>query len=461
MVRFLAIKLTIIGAGSLIWGSTIIHDLCLTPGLSGSTVALVDTNSERLETIYNFARRYAGEKKFDIRFENVFDRREAIRDSDIVINIAMAKGHQYYEKMRTISEKYGYFRGINSVEWNMVSDYHTIWGYYQFKLALDIAKDVEELSTEAWLLQLSNPVFELTTLISREFNVKIIGICHGHLESREITRTLGLNENETEIESLGVNHTIWMNRFKNKGEDAYPIFNEWIDKNYESYYRNWLASAKSNPFNNQMSPVMIDMYRTYGLAPIGDTVRSGTWKYHRNLKTKKKWYGPMGGFDSATGWKYYLDMEERSIENIKNALRNQNFLLSQLFPSGISDEPVTPIIESLANGTEGIHQVNIMNNGSMSGIANNVAVEVPAILDSKGVHRFPERQLPRKVLNFSISPRIQRMEWALEAFLEGGRSTLIEWLMSDPRTKNDKQAEAVSNELLSMQGNEEMKKHFR
>ena len=44
--------------------------------------------------------------------------------------------------MRAISEKNGYFRGINSVEWNMVSDYHTIWGYYQLKLARDIAEEI-------------------------------------------------------------------------------------------------------------------------------------------------------------------------------------------------------------------------------------------------------------------------------------------------------------------------------
>ncbi|MEM2744869.1 MAG: alpha-glucosidase/alpha-galactosidase, partial [Nitrososphaerota archaeon] len=160
-------KIAIIGAGSLAWSSTIIHDLCMTPELYGSTISLMDINEERLNTIYDFARRYAFERKANLKFEKTLDRKEAIKDADFVINMAMAGGHQYYEKMREISEKYGYYRGINSTEWNMVSDYHTIWGYYQFKLAMDIARDIEELSPNAWLLQLANPVFELTTLISR------------------------------------------------------------------------------------------------------------------------------------------------------------------------------------------------------------------------------------------------------------------------------------------------------
>ena len=72
--------------------------------------------------------------KFEMTVLKTKNRKEAIKDSDFVINTAMAGGHQYYEKMRAISEKNGYFRGINSVEWNMVSDYHTIWGYYQLYL---------------------------------------------------------------------------------------------------------------------------------------------------------------------------------------------------------------------------------------------------------------------------------------------------------------------------------------
>ncbi|MEM3945492.1 MAG: alpha-glucosidase/alpha-galactosidase, partial [Candidatus Micrarchaeia archaeon] len=172
-------KIAVIGAGSLAWSTTLVRDLCLTPSLKNSTISFVDINEERLNLIYTFAKRYASEVKAELNFEKTTNRREAIEGADFVINTAMAGGHSYYETMREVSEKYGYYRGINSVEWNMVSDYHTIWGYYQFKLALSIAKDIEELSPEAWLLQLGNPVFELTTLISRETKTNVIGLCHG------------------------------------------------------------------------------------------------------------------------------------------------------------------------------------------------------------------------------------------------------------------------------------------
>ncbi len=455
------LKIAIIGAGSLFWSSTIIHDLCLTPEMKGSTIVLMDIDKDRLDTIYQFAMTYSAEVKFDIKFLKTTDRREAIRDSDFVVNAAMAGGHQYYERMRAISEKNGYFRGINSVEWNMVSDYHTIWGYYQFKLAKDIAADVEELSPQSWLLQLSNPVFELTTMLGRLFKIKSVGICHGHLDSRDLVGSMGYGEADMDIESIGLNHTIWMTKFRKGKEDAYPLFREWIDIEYPSFYKMWLMTSKTNPLSVQMSPAMVDMYNDYGLIPVGDTVRSGSWKYHRNLRSKKRWYGALGGFDSPLGWKFYLDMEERNMGMIRNALGNLGSPLSNLFPSGLSDEPVVPIMNALGNDARGKYQVNAINNGVLEGIPDDVAVETPAILDGKGIHRERGKRLPKKIMNFSISPRMQRMEWSLEAFLDGGKELLLEWLMADQRTRTNKQAERVVDGLLAMQENEMMSKHFR
>ncbi|MGC8709962.1 MAG: alpha-glucosidase/alpha-galactosidase, partial [Thermoplasmata archaeon] len=126
------------------------------------------------------ARIYSSERKAEINFEMTLERRKAIEDADVVINLAMAGGHSYYDRMRRISEKYGYYRRINSVEWNMVSDYHTIWEFKQFKLALEIAHGMERYSPDSWLIQISNPVPELTTLLGRETKLRIICLCHGH-----------------------------------------------------------------------------------------------------------------------------------------------------------------------------------------------------------------------------------------------------------------------------------------
>ncbi|MEM1607821.1 MAG: alpha-glucosidase/alpha-galactosidase, partial [Ignisphaera sp.] len=128
----------------------------------------------------------------------------------------------------------------------------TIWGYYQFKLMLDIAKDVEAYAPNAWLINVANPVFELTTLVTRELRkVKFIGLCHGHLGfvkavevlgmrlakeklGRDITALCAMHDpecykilaqiidfNSLDVEMSGFNHVIWLTRFRYMGDNAY------------------------------------------------------------------------------------------------------------------------------------------------------------------------------------------------------------------------------------------------
>ncbi|MEM3479598.1 MAG: alpha-glucosidase/alpha-galactosidase [Candidatus Bathyarchaeia archaeon] len=454
------VKISVIGAGSIAWSATLIRDLSLMKGLWGSTVTLMDIDKERLEVIYGLARRYASEVGADLKIEKTMSAQEAIKDADFVINTALAGGHSYYENMRAISEKHGYYRGINSVEWNMVSDYHTIWGYYQFKLMMDIARTIEDLSPDAWLLLLANPVFEGTTLLSRKTKVNVIGLCHGHLGYQEIARELELNLKDVDFEAVGFNHVIWMTKFTYKGENAYPLLDEWITKNAEKYWRRWRRKQR-NPFDIQMSPAAVDMYRRYGLFPVGDSVRGGTWKYHWNLRTKKKWFGPTGGPDSEIGWKLYLESHEKRLNQFIDALHDVKSPLTDILPPKISQESVVPIINSIANNEEGLYQVNVLNKGAINGIPDDVAVEVPAKVDGKGVHRIQVSRLPKSIMNYVIYPRMTRMEWALEAFLEGGRDLLFDWLIVDPRTKSVGQVEETINDLLSLPENVEMAKHFK
>ena len=48
----MAPKVTIIGAGSVVFSLGLVKDLCLTPGLTGSRVCFMDINEERLEIVH-------------------------------------------------------------------------------------------------------------------------------------------------------------------------------------------------------------------------------------------------------------------------------------------------------------------------------------------------------------------------------------------------------------------------
>jgi len=501
------LKIAFIGAGSAVWSSRIVIDLLINKGLKKLDIWLMDINDERLNLIYGFAKRYTEElKRSDVKVYKTKDRREAIKDAHFVINSAMAGGHWYYETMRDISEKYGYYRGINSVEWNMVADYHTIWGYYQFKLVMSIARDIEELAPDAWFINVANPVFELSTLITRETKTKYIGLCHGHLGFLKAVEVLGIRLAEEklgekinklcaahnpkcfeaifkvldlkglEVEMSGFNHVIWLTKFRYGGENAYRYVDEWVEKNAEEYWEVWREYV-TNPFDVDLSPAAVDMYKTYGLLPIGDTVRGGTWKYHWDLKTKQYWYGPYGGPDSEIGWSMYLAHLRMRLEELERAVADTSTPLVQRYPPQPSGESLVEIIEAIVNDNPKEYynlylpvrgappvpvpvQVNVPNQGAVPGIPDDVAVEIPVRIDGKGVHRRPVTPLPKKIMDYVILPRLMRAEWAIEAFLEGGRDHLFHWLIVDPRTKSTRQVEEVIDAILKMPGNEEMAKHY-
>ena len=462
-----SVNISIIGAGSAVFSVRLTNDICKTPGLSGSTVTLMDVDEKRLEAAYILASRYAKEMNSNVNFKKTTNLKEAIKGADFIINTALVGGHDFLERMRKIGQKHGYYRGIDTQEFNMVSDYYTLTNWNQLSYFLEIAHTIEELSPNAWLLQAANPVFEGTTLISRDSKVKMVGFCHGHYAVNHIVEALGLEREKIDWQVAGFNHAIWLTRFKYNGKDAYPLLDKWIEAHPN-------GKKPRDPFDDQLSLAAIDTYRFYGKMPVGDTVRNSSWKYHYNLETKKKWYGePWGGADSEIGWKWYEDklsqitnltskvaelLENDENLTLRKALEMKSDLIPQDFseevenfysPSTLSGEQHIPFIDAIVNGNSGRFVVNRLNRGVIKGIPDDVAVEVPAIVDKDGIH--PEEidpQVPERILKWYLYPRMMRMEWALEAFEKRDPALIVEILLRDPRTRSYEQAKDTVDEIF-------------
>ncbi len=188
------IKISIIGAGSAIFSLRLVGDLCRTEELSGVVVSLMDIDKERLDAVHILAERYAKALGSNLKFEKTMDLNASIDGAEFVVNSALVGGHGYLEKTRKIGENNGYYRGIDTQEFNMVSDYHTLTNTGQLNFFLKVANTIKKLSPDAWLLQAANPVFEGTTLVYRETGVKILGFCHGFHGVEEVVRELGLDK---------------------------------------------------------------------------------------------------------------------------------------------------------------------------------------------------------------------------------------------------------------------------
>ncbi len=435
------VRIALIGAGSASFAATVVRDLCVHPRMAGSHVVLMDIDAHRLRMIHGLAERLARELKADLTFSRTPDRAQALDGAQFVINTAQVGGHEWSEAQRSLGERHGYYRGVG-----IVNGDGGLQCCGQLDLMLSVARDIERICPDAWLIQSSNPVFEGCTLMARETRVKVVGLCHGHYGYRQVAKVLGLELEHVTAEMPGFNHWIWMTEFRYKGGNAYPLLDEWIAKKSESYWR----THKPAFSENQMSRAAIHQYLLFGLMPIGDTPRFAGWWYQGDITTRKRWYGVHGGFDSEIGWAQYLANIERRVKAVEKAAGDPAVKVTDLFPPKASDEQIVPIIDSLAHDVQGRYQVNVPNRGPViQGFPEDLVVECQAVVDRSGIRPVRVPPLPRKLVAAAMIPRWHKAELLVESLRRGDRNLLLNYLLFEPRTGSLEQAEALISEWLA------------
>jgi alpha-galactosidase len=436
-----SVKVSVIGAGSGVFSLGLVKDLCLTENLRECVVSFMDVDAERLEIVHSLAVRYADELGSRMRFEQTLDRAAALQDADFVINTASARSHHAQRRERDLTAEHGYYYGGTNID----------APFENFDLMLAVARDVERICPDAWLIQSGNPVFDGCTMLHRETGAKVIGLCHGHYGYLDMCKVLELDPERVTWEAPGLNHCIWLTQFRYDGQDAYPILDAWIETSGEEYWRTHVAERTHD---KQMSRGAIHQYKLYGLIPIGDTPRTqattSNWWYHTDLATKKRWFGePFGGPDTEIARPFYVANLEKRIREMGEAARNPSKRVTDIFGTAKTREQHVPIIDALANNVEGRFQVNWPNRGVVDGLPDDVVAEFQALIDASGVHPIKPTPLPRKILLEQVLPFWLDMERTLEAYKTGDRSMLLWMVLQSHQTRTYEQAVEVLQAILA------------
>ena len=100
-------KVTIIGAGSMVFSTELMSDILLTPALETGTFALVDIDAERLEIAHRMAEFLISQSGRNWTVEASTDRTKVLADSDYVINTIEVAGLPNVRHDYEIPLKYG------------------------------------------------------------------------------------------------------------------------------------------------------------------------------------------------------------------------------------------------------------------------------------------------------------------------------------------------------------------
>src|SRR5262245_24196019 len=389
MIEPMAHKISIIGAGSAVFSLALVRDLCLTPGLRGSTVSFMDVDQARLDAIHALCGRYAQELGVELDLHKTADRRESLHGADVVVNAALAAGHQRLRAGWEVARRHGYRWGGSL---HVMHD-EAFWiNFTQLRLFDSIVQDVLDLCPEAWYIQIANPVQAGITYLSRRYpRAKVVGLCHGYGGVYQIARALGLEREHLTFELPGVNHFIWLTKLFYKGQDAMPLLDQWIGEQAPRYWETCGAG-------DELGPKKVDLYRRVGAYPIGDTAGAGGgswgWWYHGDDATERRWNENPGAF-----WQRFFSGGEREVAEIRQISADPAARVTDHSPPEMSGESIVPMVEALLCDTPRVIISNIPNSGNfVPGIPRDFQVEVPALVSRRGIQGIQTAGLPPAAL---------------------------------------------------------------
>ncbi|WP_449462293.1 family 4 glycosyl hydrolase [Tardisphaera miroshnichenkoae] len=115
----------------------------------------------------------------------------------------------------------------------------------------------------------------------------------------------------------------------------------------------------------------------------------------------------------------------------EDELVRPDVMVSDRLPLEKSGEPVIRFVKAVSGLGDDVMRLNMRNDGATRGIPSDVFVEVRVRVGKGEVALLPV-SLGDKVMRLVLPVRMEKMERALEAYISGDRSHILEALLEDP-----------------------------
>ncbi|MBR3781005.1 MAG: alpha-glucosidase/alpha-galactosidase [Clostridia bacterium] len=372
------IKITFMGAGSTVFARNVLGDCMCTPALRDSVIALYDIDEERLEDSYiilSAMNKNVNEGRAKIeKYCGVENRKDALRGATFVVN-AIQVG--LYDPCTIIDFEVPKKYGLRQTIADTLGIGGIMRGLRTIPVLKDFADDMEEVCPDAWFLNYTNPMAILSGYMQRYTKIKTIGLCHSVQScSKDLLNRLGMEDKLEGRKELiaGINHMGWLLEIEDKdGNDLYPEIRkravEMNDREKHSdmvrfeYIRNFgYYCTESSEHNAEYNcfyikdkyPELIDRYNI----PLDE--------YPRRC------------VNQIAGWKAE---KERILDN--GQITHER-----------SGEYASYIMEAIVTGNPYKIGGNVLNTGLIDNLPADACVEVPCLIDGKGIHPCHVGKLP-------------------------------------------------------------------
>lgn len=427
----------LIGAGSTVFTPGLLRDFAASETFSNAEIRLYDINFEAAEIMAAIGRRIAQAAGSSMTVVAFADRREALIGAKFVtctIAVGSAEGW-----LRDLAIPLSH--GIQQTVGDSVGPGGVLRGLRQIPALVEIARDMEEVSPSAILINYSNPLTANVRAVLKETKVQAVGLCHGTMSTKEIiARDLGLDNRELETVFAGINHLCWLLEISHGDEDLYSKLRQKVRTQALG------QDAVSSGEEGLERPVSAQLLEEYGLYPApGDRHVSEFFARYLNSTRPNgelDW-GLQGGLDST---REYIGEKNDLWEILRAQAKGEA-------PLSVGDnqeaERVATITEAILQGPEYLEMaVNLENSGKISNLPDYAVVEVPAIIGPNGINGVEIGALPKDIADLLMN-RLEQIELIVEAATKVSREKAIEALTRDPLVPSREIATQILDEAIT------------
>jgi len=428
------LKIAFIGAGSFVFGKTLLTDILMFPSLiEDSVICLEDIDEHYLDLMYKYMIKLKGNypERFEgVTFEKTTNQRKAIEDAKYIINAIHVGGYEAYKLDLDIPYKYGVTQ--------CVGDTLGPGGVFRFlrsaPVMKSILKDIEEIGynnendiDKPLILNYTNPMAMVSWYCNKIIPNSTIGLCHGVFGTAMALRhALGIKSENFTYLCAGINHMAWFLKLLYRENKFSP---------WKNAYQLLNRKLEENPTFEEMERLRVDMMRATGYFMTESSGHLSEYLpyYRKRDDLLEKYRGTMLFANLEHNFSYFFSKKnsESIDKTIARKLKRKKLKLKKTH----SGEYASYIINAIETNKPFMFNGNVLNKqgGLITNLPKECCVEVPVAADSQGLHPQGGIELPTICQALCIS-NIMVQKAAVEGALTLDREKIYHSVLLDPNT---------------------------
>lgn len=443
-------KIVVIGAGSLFFGRQSIWQMVDSKYLNQGTLALVDTDEEKLSKMVRLAEMVVKENNVPLKVEGSTNRREVLKGADFVV-LSFAEDTVKYRGIDCqVALKYG----IRMCSGDTIGPGGIFRAMRELPVIMECAKDIKELCPDAWVINYINPSAVHGIALSRYApQLKTFALCDSHHMPHkkayyairagiieDISEFNGEIDRKFDFRIAGVNHFTWLLKAKYDGKDVMPQVAESmrISAGTENDGGDTGAKALYN------DAITYELYNIFGYIPTCTAHTKEYVRYWQGLGKTKDVIPPLSIWETEDRYQRHEEMWGQ-VDDFLSGKRPITDYMKSFGPDHATD-----IIENMVGHLGKRFFINTLNNGAVTNMNDDAFLELLCEVNMDGIKPLHVGEMPRGIRGMQELV-LDTHELTAEAVVERSFTKLRRAMLTDPLVNSIHDADMMIKELLELE----------